>query len=304
MKSSSSFLNAYAELDCISNFSFLTGASHAEELVERAAALGYQALALADECSLAGVVRAHREAREHALHLIVGSRFRVQEGLMLIVLACNMNGYGNLSEIITLARRRSPKGEYRLSLTDLTTPPLGLEHLRGLPDCLVIFKPDYDPDPATLNTQLQQLDGLFPERLWVGAALHHGAVDARHLSTLQQAGAAYGLPLVALGGVEMHRRSRQPLHDTLAAIRHGRPVSSLLEHLQPNAERHLRSRLRLANMYPAELLEETLRVHERCNFSLDEIRQHYRYPREIIPDNLTPGQYLRRVGGRRVRRQS
>src|SRR5690554_2151112 len=109
MKPALSFLSGYAELDCISNFSFLSGASHPEELVERAAGLGYQGLALADECSLAGVVRAHVEAQRHKLHLIVGSRFRLQEGIQIIALACNLNGYGNLSELITLARRRSPK---------------------------------------------------------------------------------------------------------------------------------------------------------------------------------------------------
>src|SRR5690606_35169170 len=118
----------YAELDCISNFSFLAGASHPEELVERAAALGYSALALSDECSLAGVVRAHQEARHRGLHLIIGSRFRLQEGMELIALVCNLNGYGNLSETITLARRRADKGEYHLSLNDLVHPPPRYEH--------------------------------------------------------------------------------------------------------------------------------------------------------------------------------
>lgn len=295
-------LSNYAELDCISNFSFLTGASHPEELVERAAGLGYKALALADECSVAGVVRAHQQAVKLALHLIIGSRFRLQEGLHLIVLACNMNGYGNLCEIITLARRRSPKGEYRLSLADLLAPPVGQEHLRGLPDCLLILKPEYDPCPQTLDTQLNQLADSFPQRLWIGATRHYGSRDARHLATLQQAGEQHGLPLVALGGVEMHRRSRQPLHDTLAAIRHGRPLAQMQEYLHPNAERHLRSRLRLANLFPAEWLQETLKIRALCRFSLNEIRQHYRYPEEFIPDALSPSAYLRRetlAGARR-----
>src|SRR5690606_4764199 len=102
-------LSRYAELDCISNFSFLKGASHPEELVERAAALGYEALALSDECSLAGVVRAHQEAQRQNLHLIIGSRFRLEEGMQIIVLACNLNVYADLSSCIPLARRRSPK---------------------------------------------------------------------------------------------------------------------------------------------------------------------------------------------------
>ena len=302
MKPALSFLSDYAELDCISNFSFLTGASHPEELVERAAGLGYRGLAIADECSLAGVVRAHVEAQHHQLRLIVGSRFRLQEGIQVIALACNLNGYGNLSELITLARRRSPKGEYQLSLADLSAPPSGLEHLRGLPDCLLIYKPDYGIAAETLNAQLAALYKLFLQRLWLGVALHYEATDARHLAGLQAAGQTHRIPLVALGGVEMHRRSRQPLHDTLAAVRHGRPVTEIIEYLHPNAERHLRSRLRLANMFPTELLQETLRILERCHFSLDELRSQYQYPEEVVPTGMTPSQYLRQetlAGARR-----
>lgn len=293
MKPALSFLSGYAELDCISNFSFLTGASHPEELVERAAGLGYQGLAVADECSLAGVVRAHVEARRHNLRLIVGSRFRLQEGMQIIALACNLNGYGNLSELITLARRRSPKGEYQLNLADLSTPPPELQHLRGLPDCLLIFKPDYGITGKTVGSQMDALIRVFPQRLWLGVALHYEAVDARHLATLQAAGQAHHIPLVALGGVEMHRRSRQPLHDTLAAIRHGRPVTEIIEYLHPNAERHLRSRLRLANMFPVALLQETLNILGRCHFSLNELRLQYQYPEEVVPVGMSPSEYLR-----------
>lgn len=284
-------LSPYAELDCISNFSFLTGASHPEELVERAAGLGYSALALNDECSLAGVVKAHQEAKRHKLHFIVGSRFHLQEGMQLIALACNMNGYGNLSETITLARRRSPKGEYRLHLADLAAPPDELSHLCGLPDCLLIYKPEYCEAPAVLESRLRQLAAVFAQRLWIGVSLHYGSADARHLAILQDIGERCGIPLVAAGGVEMHRRSRQPLHDTLAAIRHGRPVMDIVEHLRPNAEHHLRSRLRLANMYPAAMLRETLNISERCRFSLDDIR--YEYPREVVPLGMSASRYLR-----------
>lgn len=296
------FPGRYAELDCISNFSFLTGASHPEELVERAAELGYNALALNDECSLAGVVRAHQEAQRRQLHLIVGSRFRLREGMQVIALACNLNGYGNLSETITLARRRSPKGEYLLQLADLAAPPAQLAHLRGLPDCLLIFKPDYDMAPALLDAQLGQLAAVFPQRLWIGVSLHYGPADARHFAQLREAGGRHGIPLVATGGVEMHRRSRQPLHDILTAIRLGLPVEDAIEHLHPNAERHLRSRLRLATLYPAALLRETQRIRERCQFSLREIRDQYQYPREIVPSGLTPTRYLRQetlAGARR-----
>src|SRR5690606_38209598 len=134
----------------ISNFSFLTGASHPEELVERAAALGYRALALSDECSLAGVVRAHQEALRSDLHLIIGSRFQLQEGMQLIALACNANGYGNLSETNTLERRRSTKKIYCLHLADLACPPSELTHLHGLPNSLLNLKHDYAKYPAHL----------------------------------------------------------------------------------------------------------------------------------------------------------
>src|SRR5690606_7619892 len=157
----------------------------------------------------------------------------------------------------------------------------------------IIFKPDYDPPAATLDSHLDALGTIFRERLWIGVALHYGHADARHLATLQGAGKKHHLPLVALGGVEMHRRSRQPLHDALAAIRHGRPVREIIEQLQPNAERHLRSRLRLANMYPSELLQQTLHILERCNFSLNELRSQYQYPEEIVPAGMNASQYLR-----------
>src|SRR5690606_16075061 len=107
---------------------------------------------------------------------------------------------------------------------------------------------------------------------------------------------------VALCGGEMPRRSRQSLHDALVAIRHGKPVTEILEQLHPNAERHLRSRLRLANMYPAELLHETLNILEHCRFSLDELRLQYQYPEEIVPQGMTPSTYLRQetmAGARR-----
>src|SRR5690606_14788807 len=118
----------YAELDCISNFSFLQGASHPEELVRHAVKLGYRALALTDECSLAGVVRAHTEACQHDIQLIVGSRFRLDADtpneLHLVVLAQNKQGYGHLSQLITLARtRNAAKGQYQLSLSDILQPP-------------------------------------------------------------------------------------------------------------------------------------------------------------------------------------
>mgnify|MGYP003582612031 CR=1 FL=1 len=298
---------AYAELDCLSNFSFLKGASHPEELVQRAAQLGYQALALADECSLAGVVRAHVEAKKHDIKLIIGSRFTLAPELPMahpieiIALACNQNGYGNLSELITLARTRgSKKGSYRLSLDDIQHPDARYPHLTSLPDCLIILKPAYGIDSHDLHPQIESLLEVFAGRLWLGLSLHYLHGDARHLATLQAAATAYDIKLLATGQVEMHRRSRQPLHDTLAAIRLHQPIHHCGYALKPNAEHHLRSRLRLAGLYPAHARQETLHVSRLCSFSLEEIR--YQYPTEIAPPGLTVKEFLRQetyAGARR-----
>jgi error-prone DNA polymerase len=285
-----SSLADYAELDCLSSFSFLHGASHPEHLVVRAARLGYRALALSDECSLAGVVRAHTEAKACGLKLIIGSRFNL-DGIHLIILARGEQGYGDLSELITLARRRGEKGSYQLSLDDISAPPPGYEHLRGLNDCLAILRPPHQAEPEWLDSQLERLGAIFPGRLWLGLALHHEHADAQHLSTLESASTRSGIPLVALGQVEMHLRSRQPLHDSLAAIRLKKPVSQCGYALKPNAEHYLRSRMRLANIYPAHTLAQTLVVSQACTFSLDSIR--YQYPLEIVPKGMTPYEYLR-----------
>ncbi len=280
----------YAELDCLSNFSFLQGASHPEQLVEQAARLGYQALALCDECSLAGVVRAHTEAEKNGLKLIIGSRF-ILDGMHLIVLARNAKGYGDLSELITLARRRSGKGQYQLALDDIDSPPPGSEHLRGLPDCLIILRPEYNMAGATLDAQLLRLGRIFPGRLWLGLALHHHHADAQHRTTLEQAAQRSGIRITALGQAEMHARSCQPLHDTLTAIRLKQPLAHCGYQLKANAEHYLRSRLRLANLYSAQAMAETLFISRLCTFNLKEIA--YQYPQEIVPEGMTPSTYLR-----------
>ncbi|WP_313700846.1 PHP domain-containing protein, partial [Achromobacter sp.] len=151
-------LPGYAELQCQSNFSFLQGASHPEELTARAAELGYAALALTDECSLAGVVRAHTEAKTLKLPFIVGATFQLRAApdaapLGLTLLAQTREGYGNLSEFITLGRTRAPKGEYRLSPQDLADPPAGHAHLRSLPECLAILTPAYGTDADRMADQ-------------------------------------------------------------------------------------------------------------------------------------------------------
>jgi error-prone DNA polymerase len=294
-------LPEYAELFCLSNFSFLQGASHAQELVARAVQLGYSALALTDECSLAGVVRAHAEAKKAALPLLIGAHFHLRNAdggaaLSLILLAQNRNGYGNLSELITLGRMRSDKGSYLLTPADIAAPAPEYAHLKGMPDCLAILLPAYpgidDADVGRLDEQAAWLARLFPGRAWLGLILLHRALDDAHRAVVEEAAARHQLPVTALGHVVMHVRSRKPLQDTLSAIRLGKPVAECGYALAQNAEQHLRARLRLANIYPREALLETLRIARLCTFSLDALR--YEYPDEVVPPGETASSYLRR----------
>jgi error-prone DNA polymerase len=296
MDTTFNILPAYAELFCLSNFSFLHGASHAEELSERAAQLGYSALAVTDECSLAGVVRAHVAAKETKLPFIVGSFFRLvnadgSPAFGLILLAQNREGYGNLSELITLARTRATKGEYRLTPQDLSRPEKEYRHLRGMPDCLAILVPDFPANEDALTAQVEWLDDTFTGRAWVGLVLHQRAMDDIHRGSVEFIARNLDVPVVALGQVVMHVRSRKPLQDTMTAIRVGRPVHECGYDLAPNAEQHLRSRLRLANLYPDDALAATVDIASRCTFSLDELR--YEYPDELVPAGFAPAAYLR-----------
>ncbi len=276
-------LPAYAELHCLSNFSFLRGASHPDELIEQALEQGYAALALTDECSLAGIVRAHQAAKAAGLKLLVGSEMTTVDGLKLVFLARNREGYGNLSALITLARRRADKGSYTLHRHDLNAvSPSG-----AVPDCLVLWVPD---EQASIE-QGHWLAERFAGRLWIAVELHAGPDDGARLADLQALGQACGLPLVASGDVHMHVRARRPVQDVLTALRLKTTVFEAGYALFPNAERHLRSRLRLSRLYPPALLVETLRIAEQCTFSLDELR--YEYPEEIVPAEHTPTSWLR-----------
>ena len=283
----------YAELHCLSNFSFLRGASHPGELVERAAALGYTALALSDECSLGGVVRAHVAAREHGLKLIVGAEFQLDDGPKLVLLATNREAYGGLSQLITHARRRAGKGRYFIQRADFPGPEVIPDKtplkILGLDQCLALLIAQHD----THEADVRWLAGCFPGRAWLAVALHHGPDDRAWLQRLRELGVRAGLPLVATGDVHMHSRSRRPLQDALCAIRLGTTVARAGHALFPNGERHLRPRKRLARIYPPDLLRETTRIAALCDFSLDELR--YAYPLDCVPEGESADGYLRRL---------
>ncbi len=266
----------YAELHCLSNFSFQRGASSAAELFERAKKLGYRALAITDECSLAGIVRAWQASKETEIPLITGSELSLSQGPKLVLLAENLAGYENLCRLLTHARRRAEKGSYRLVRGDFDG---NLEHL------LAIWLPRGDQDDDGL-----WLRGLFPERLWLGVELHKGPDDAGKLHRLQEQAARLGIPAVACGDVHMHVRGRRALQDCMTAIRQHLPVHEAGQYLYPNGERHLRPWEALASIYPAELLAETLEIARRCTFDLSDLK--YQYPRELVPEGHTPASWL------------
>lgn len=277
------FLPEYAELHCLSNFSFQRGASHPQELVQRAHELGYHALAITDECSVAGVVRAHGEAKKLGLKLLLGAEFAL-DGFRLVALARNANGWGNLCEFITAARRVAEKGTYACTreASDFSL----------LADCEIIIAPGHGLALEDLCERLDWAVHRFAGRLWLAAELLLDGSDELWLQTLERASEACAVPLVATGDVHMHARSRKPLQDVMTAVRLGKPVSECGFELQANAERHLRHRMRLASLYPPALLERTLDIADRCTFSLEEIK--YQYPLETVPEGLTAQQALRR----------
>jgi len=272
----------YAELHCQSCYSFLSGASHPHELVERAAGLGYHALAITDECSLAGIVKAHVAAKELSIALIVGSEFVLEEGIRLLALAPSRAAYSELSGLISLARRRSPKGEYRASLRDV------IFHLKR---CLLIWLPQDDsPGNRAYGLQLRR---LCKNRVWLGVTHLLGNNEVQRYLALRQLASDSGIPMVACGDVRMHCASRKPLHDVFTALKHNTSVDQLGRRRLANSQQHLRAPEQLRQLYPADLLEETVHIAHACHFSLDELR--YEYPEEVVPKGYTANRYLREL---------
>ncbi|WP_139826196.1 error-prone DNA polymerase [Derxia lacustris] len=312
----------YAELHARSNFSFLVGASHPRELVAEARRLRYLALAITDECSLAGVVHAWEAARECGLPLITGSEFALDAdpaappvviaeearfgpplplpplAPRLVVLARTRAGYAHLSELISLARMRAPKGDYALTVADLEGRTPGFEHLRGLPDCLVLMLPSVrgtTRDAARrLLAEARWAAGCFgADRAWLVAERHYLGDEVPHLHGVLGASRASGLRITAAGGVLMHKRSRKPMQDTLTAIRVGLSLPQCGWHLLPNAENHMRPLRRLRGLYRPDWLDESVRISMQCTFSLGELR--YEYPTEIVPSGRSPASWLARL---------
>nr|WP_207201738.1 error-prone DNA polymerase [Pseudomonas sp. TH41] len=276
----------YAELHCLSNFSFQRGASSALELFQRAKQQGYQALAITDECTLAGIVRAWQAARSVELPLIIGSEIRIENGPKLVLLVENLEGYQSLCRLITAARRRTQKGQYQIVREDFSEPLLGV---------LALWVPDAVDDVANGHWLKQ----TFAERLWLAVQLHCGQDDTRRLAALLTLAGDLRIPAVASGDVHMHARGRRALQDTMTAIRHHLPVAEAGLRLHPNGERHLRSLDVLQLIYPQALLAETLTIARRCTFDLGQLR--YQYPRELVPQGHSADTWLRELTERGLR---
>jgi error-prone DNA polymerase len=284
----------YAELHCITNFTFLRGASHPQELVAQAWALGYEALAITDECSVAGVVRAHMAIKKiaaaqkadnggqevKALQLLIGAEFRLECGLRFVALVIDRRGYARLCRLITRGRRAATKGEYSLTRADLEE--LGLER------CFVLWVPGTQPREEEARWLAERFPGVR-----IAVELLCEGTDREHLATLDGIGRRLDLRLVATGDVHMHTRARRRLQDAVTSIRLGVPVAAAGWHLYPNGERYLREPQRLAKLYPPEVLAETVAIASECHFSLDELR--YEYPHELVPVGETPTSHLRKL---------
>lgn len=268
----------YAELHCLTNFSFLRGASHAHELVEQAKSLGYSALAITDECSFAGIVKAHVAAKQLRLKLLIGAEFFIEQS-QIVLIVMNRTGYSELSSLITSARRHSAKGEYLLSLHDLG---------KNLRNTLAIWKPrKTEKNNHAIAETLKQ---TFGEHLWIGYSNLLRSDEPEYFSHCNELGQRWAIPLVACGDVAMHEYARKSLLDAVTAIYHNTSIDKLGFRRDGNSERYLRPREMLEKLYPESLLQETLRISELCNFSLDELK--YEYPHEVVPKNSTPAKYL------------
>ncbi|MFQ5955715.1 MAG: error-prone DNA polymerase, partial [Kiloniellales bacterium] len=275
-------MTPYAELQVTSNFSFLTGASHPEELVERAAALGHRAVAIADLNSLAGVVRAHKAAREAGIQLLVGARLAPVDGPELLCFPTDRAAYGRLARLLTLGKRRAPKGACRLGLDDL--------YAHGEGQVLVALPPAA-PD-ATLAARLEAMQRRFSGALYLAANHLYRGDDKARIARLADLAEHCRTPLVATNDVHAHDPARRPLMDVLTCIREHCTIDQAGRRLSANAERNLKSGDEMARLFRRwpEAVRRTVAVAERCGFGLDELSTGY--PDEVTGDGRGPDKVL------------
>ncbi|MGB6045032.1 MAG: error-prone DNA polymerase, partial [Pirellulales bacterium] len=297
----------YSELHCKSNFSFLEGASHPEELVRRAAELGYAALAITDRNSLAGVVRAHGAAKDVGLKLLIGAEIHPVDAPPVVLLATDRAAYGRLARLITRGRRNAPKGECHLTFDDIAEHSEGL--LAAIHNESAIRNPGYPlgaaihnesaiRNPQSAIEKIRNYKALFGSRCSLLAELHLGPDDRGKLQRRMQLSRDTGVPLVAAGGVLYHVARRRALHDVLTATRLGGTVDQVRGSLPPNVEHHLKTLDQLQSLFAQapQALRRTIQISDQCSFSLDELR--YEYPEELVPDGFTPIEYLAHMAWR------
>ena len=271
---------AYAELDILTNFTFLTGASHPAEMVGRAHELGLATVGIADINTLAGVVRAYSAAKALDQDLRIGSRLVLRDGTTLLVYPKTLAGYKTLARLLTVGKRRAAKADCELYLEDVTD---------GLAECVVILR-----DPIRWCGCISALKVAFGPDLYLGMAPLYDGWDEDRLKGISELASRHGLPTVALGNVILHERGRRRVADVLCAIRLGVKVDELGQHALPNAERRLKSEFdmrRMFRLYP-EAVRNTLRITDVCTFRLTELR--YTYPDEVR-GGLDPDTRLRQL---------
>jgi error-prone DNA polymerase len=274
----------YAELQVTTHFSFLRGASSAEELFVRARELGIPALGVCDRNSLAGIVRAFEAAKATSVRLVVGCRLDLSDGVSLLVYPTDRSSYSRLCRMLTLGKSRAGKGACHLDWPDLT------DHAEGL---VAILLPDHPAEK--LAEQLRRLRLDFGDRGYLALTLRRRPNDAVRLEELSAMARAARVPTVATGDVLYHVAERRILQDVVTCIREHCTIDDAGFRRERFADRHLKAPEEMARHFRRhpEALARTVEIAERCRFSLDELR--YQYPDEACIPGLTPQQALEKL---------
>ncbi|MDX2266448.1 MAG: error-prone DNA polymerase [Hyphomicrobiales bacterium] len=277
-------MSGYAELVAMSNFSFLRGASHPEELVVQAKALGLSAIAICDRNSLAGVVRGHTQAKADGIKFIPGCRLILMDGVEIACLPANRAAYGRLCRMLTTGNRRAPKAQCFLWLDDLIAYGEGQIFI-ALP------KPDLQQDNV-FSEALRTLARCFPGAVYLGAAPRLDGLDARRFMALSALARETGAPLLAIGDCLYHHFDRRPLQDVLTCIREKCTIATAGFKLEANCERYLRAPQETTRLFRGyeQAIARTLDIAKRCRFSLDELK--YEYPDEPYEPYASPQEAL------------
>ncbi|MGH7080369.1 MAG: PHP domain-containing protein, partial [Acetobacteraceae bacterium] len=276
----------YAELQVTTNYRFLRGASHPEELFAEAARLEIPSLGITDRGTLSGMVRAHQAAAETGVGLVVGCRLDLSDVAgekSVLVYPADRPAYARLCRLLTLGKSRAGKGGCRLSWDDLAREGAGL---------LVVLIPDW-PD-AALSSALARLAADFPARAWLALTVRHRPNDVERLEALAEAARRARIPTLATNDVLHHVPERRILADVLTSIREQCTIDESGFRRERSADRHLKPPAEMARLFarhPAAIANTTDLV-ERSRFSLAELR--YQYPKEASP-GASPQQTLEQL---------